>query len=448
VPVSTFTMDTLVFDCQRMRMRLTAQQKGLTYHWVISENTIVMLNTSVTDDVLEYEVLRAGTSINLAVSLDTKNIANCESTTTTQSVVVPQKDVINASFTVTPASQSLPASTIYITNTTLPGSWNFEWDFGDGNQSTTSATTLQHTYATYGTYNIKLTVKNNVCVETQSNTVTILAIPPEVDFSYDPASGCAPLTVKFTNLSRFAEPDGYLWRFGDGQATSHAIHPTYTYFEPGQYTVSLSATNITGEVVTETKQRIIEVYAKPSAQFETKPRLLYIPGGILYTKNNSFDAGRFLWDFGDGETSDLVEPQHLYKEEGVYDISLIAISQNNCSDTARVQHAVMVQKGGQILVPNAFSPNLAGAPGGGQGGSNSDGKNDVFLPLMRGVTQFEMLVFDRWGELLFESQDPHTGWNGYYNGKLCAQDVYVYKITAQYENGETVVRTGDINLIR
>ena len=67
---------------------------------------------------------------------------------------------------------------------------------------------------------------------------------------------------------------------------------------------------------------------------------------------------------------------------------------------------------------------------------------------MRGVTQFEMLVFNRWGELLFQSQDPQVGWDGYFNGKLCAQDVYVFKVTAQYENGERVVRTGDINLIR
>ena len=78
----------------------------------------------------------------------------------------------------------------------------------------------------------------------------------------------------------------------------------------------------------------------------------------------------------------------------------------------------------------------------------SDGKNDIFLPVMRGVTQFEMLVFDRWGELLFESRDPQVGWDGYYQGKLCAQDVYMYKVIAQYDNGQRVVRTGDINLIR
>ena len=447
VPVSNFLMDTLIFDCQRMRLQFNAQQQGLQYHWVISENSVMMLNTTGTSAVLEYEVLRSSADINLSVSLDTKNIANCASNLSIQSVVVPQKDLINAGFTAAPTSQSLPSSTVFITNTTNPGPWTYLWEFGDGVTSASNSNSLQHTYSMYGVYSIKLTVKNNVCLETQVKTITIRAIPPIVDFSYNPSSGCQPLTVTFTNLSLFAEPDTYVWKFGDGQATSKAIHPTYTYFEPGKYTVSLSASNITGQVVTVTKQMIIEVFAKPSAQFETKPKLIYLPGGILYTKNNSFDAGRFLWDFGDGSTSDEFEPQHAYQNEGVYTISLIAISPNNCTDTTAVKNAAMAQNGGQLLVPNAFSPNTSGAGSSG-GGGPGDGKNDVFLPLMRGVTQFEMLVFNRWGELLFQSQDAQLGWDGYYQGKLCAQDVYMYKITALYGNGERVVRTGDINLIR
>jgi gliding motility-associated-like protein len=67
---------------------------------------------------------------------------------------------------------------------------------------------------------------------------------------------------------------------------------------------------------------------------------------------------------------------------------------------------------------------------------------------MRGVTEFHMMVFNRWGELLFESNSADTGWDGYYEGKLCQQDVYVYKIVAKYESGDTVTRVGDIHLIR
>ena len=104
-------------------------------------------------------------------------------------------------------------------------------------------------------------------------------------------------------------------------------------------------------------------------------------------------------------------------------------------------NSVRVQKGSQLLIPNAFSPGLGGSGSG-------DGRNDYFLPLMRGVSEFQMLVFNRWGELLFETKNAEVGWDGYYKGKLCPQDVYVYKITAKYENGNMITRVGDIHLIR
>jgi gliding motility-associated-like protein len=445
VPSSAFVMDTLIFDCQRMRLSLSATQKGLEYHWVIAENGVTLLNSTNSADVIEYEVVRGTVDLNLSVQLDTRNPFNCTSAVTTQGIVVPARDLINASFTATPITQTLPSSTVFITNATNPGPWSYLWDFGDGVTSTDPSPTLQHTYATYGTYVITLTVTNNVCMETATQSVTVNPIAPTIDFSADPLQGCAPLTVNFTNLSQFADPNTFVWRFGDGQAISNAIDPVYTYYEPGTYTVQLSGSNATGQVVTETKTAYIIVSARPRAEFELKPIVLYIPGGVLFTKNTSFGAGRFLWDFGDGTTSEEFEPQHTYATTGNYDVTLIALSPDNCADTTRQVKAVSVQQGGTLLVPNAFSPSTAGGSGGSQGGG---GKNDVFLPLMIGVTQFEMLVFNRWGELLFQTTDQTVGWDGYYKGQLCPQDVYVYKITAQYDNGERVVRTGDINLIR
>ncbi len=100
--------------------------------------------------------------------------------------------------------------------------------------------------------------------------------------------------------------------------------------------------------------------------------------------------------------------------------------------------------GGQILFPNAFSP--GSAEGGGSHGG--DGKNDTFLPVMKGITEFEMLIFNRWGDLLFKTTDINYGWDGTYNGKPCQQDVYMYKLTAILESGEKLVRVGDVNLIR
>lgn len=447
-PTSNFDIDTLQFDCELMRLQLEANQKGLAnYHWTVRENGIVVSDINSINDELNYELSRpafGSADVTVQFNLETRNFANCTSPVSSDVVVIPARDDINTSFTASPTSQSLPNATVTIVNTTNPGPWTYKWDFGDGSTSTDPGVS-SHTYATYGTYNIKLTVTNGVCVETAMETITILAIPPIVDFSYDPASGCAPLTVNFTNLSQFAEPDKYQWEFGQGQATSKAINPAYTYFEPGKYTVSLSASNATGTVVNETKEMIIEVFPRPSAQFDIKPKLVYIPGGILYTKNQSLQATHYEWDFGDGTISLSPQPQHIYSEVGKYDIQLIAYNQFGCADTTKLESIVNVEIGGQVLIPNAFSPNLSGATG---GNDPSNGKNDVFLPITRGVVEFEMMVFNRWGELMFRSTDPNIGWDGYYNGKLCQQDVYMYKLSALYENGERIVRVGDVNLIR
>ncbi len=448
VPTSQFLLDTLQLDCDIMKVRATAVQKGLpSYHWVIDENNITVLNTRTPQEIVEFTFNRllAGNS-SASISLDTENFANCQSSVSSRAFQVPQKDVINTSFTVTPLNQTLPASTVTIANTTNVGSWTYRWDFGDQTTSTDPAI-ASHTYATYGTYEISLTVKSQFCEENFKQSITINAIPPQVDFSFDPPAGCVPLQVTFTNLTRFADSRTYQWDFGDG-STSNEANPVHVYSRADTYTVSLSASNVTGQKITATKPNAIQVYPRPTAGFDVKPRLIYIPGGTLYTSNLSFDASRFVWDFGDGTFSSSEEPEHQYTSEGVYTIKLEATNQFDCVDSAKLVNVVQVKKGGQVLVPNAFSPSGFGGSGGGSGGGAGDGKNDVFLPLMRGVTEFELLIFNRWGELLFESRDATRGWDGYYNGKLCQQDVYMYKLTARFENGENVVRVGDINLIR
>jgi gliding motility-associated-like protein len=452
VPTSLFIIDTLQFDCQQVKVRLTAIQKGLPfYHWVITENAIPVLNTTSAEDQLERIFTRPASSaadLPVQFSLDTKNFANCASPVSSTSIVVPKQENINASFTATPATQTLPNSTVTINNNTNTGPWQYLWDFGDQTASTDPSIT-SHTFATYGTYTISLTVTSKYCEEKAVQTITILAIPPVVDFSYDPPNGCVSLRVDFTNLSKYADESTYRWDFGDGTTPSQEVNPMHVYGRAGTYTVTLSASNSTGQRVTETKQRIIQVYPRPKASFDVKPTLLYIPGGILYTSNLSFDASTFAWDFGDNTFSSDPQPEHRYTNEGTYTIRLKAFNQFGCADSTKLENVVKVQKGGQVLVPNAFSPNLSGSIGSvGGGGSMSDGKNDVFLPVMRGITQFELLIFDRWGELLFESRDPARGWDGYFNGKLCQQDVYMYKLTASFETGETVVRVGDVNLIR
>lgn len=444
VPLSDFSIDTVSYACDRILLALDAAQTGLSeYVWNISINGVLVYSSTTDGAHLEYEITRS-TSIDqdVTIELNTRNLANCASNVTTKSIVANRTDNLQASFTATPATQTLPASTVTLTHTNAIGPWQYAWDFGDGTTST-EPDPQSHTYATFGVYTITLTVSNGDCMQTLSRDVKINPIPPIVDFDYFPPEGCAPHTVSFVNESLYADPTTYFWKFGASEGTSRATDPTYTYQEPGVYSVTLSATNELGDTVSLTKELIIEVLANPVAKFAVYPTTpLNIPGEVLYTQNRSLNASEYLWDFGDGFTSTDVEPQHKYTEEGVYSIGLIARNGNGCADTTVVASAVTTVKHGQLLIPNAFIPNKSGP------GSGNILNNEVFLPISEKVTTFQMMVFNRWGELMFESTNPEVGWDGYYKGRLCPQDVYIYRITVEYENGRKMTRTGDVNLLR
>ena len=444
VPSSDFTVDTVTFSCDRVLLGLHAAQKGLSeYEWNISINGVAVFASTAEGGDLQYEIQRSGTTDqNVTVSLSTTNLTNCKSASTTKTIFIGQSKEMNASFTASPATQTLPASTVSIVNTTNAGPWEYHWDFGDGTTAE-GPVVSDHTYETFGDYTITLTVSSNDCVETFSREVRINPIPPVLAFDYFPPTGCAPHTVTFINRSKYADPATYRWKFGTNEGTSRAVDPTYTYQQPGLYSVSLSATNELGDTVSLTRELIIEVMENPVAQFAVYPRTtLNIPGEALYTDNRSRNATEYLWDFGDGTTSTDPEPQHNYTKEGTFTVSLIARNGNGCADTTVLVSAVRTVNHGQLLIPNAFIPNQMGP------GSANVHNNEVFLPLVQNVTKFQMLVFNRWGELMFESTNPESGWDGYHKGHLCPQDVYIYRITAEYENGRTITRTGDINLLR
>jgi len=175
----------------------------------------------------------------------------------------------------------------------------------------------------------------------------------------------------------------------------------------------------------------------------------------MFTSNLSRLADEFQWDFdGDGIfDSEDFEPSFKYSDPGIYDITLISLNTDTgCSDTTILEKAVTVVESGSSDVPNGFFPGsgIGGDSGGGGGGAG--GSNTSFLPRIKGVRDdgFMMQVFDRWGHLLFESNDKTVGWNGrhYNSGKLMPAGVYVYKLELVYLSGEQTTIVGDINLIR
>jgi gliding motility-associated-like protein len=212
------------------------------------------------------------------------------------------------------------------------------------------------------------------------------------------------------------------------------------------YTVKLSANNITGVAQEEEKVQYIRVFDTPQADFSVRRGFEKVfTGERVEFSNSSTSANQYLWDFGDGNESSEFEPVHIYADSGIYDIQLVAInSSTGCTDTLLKRAQVLVVGGGEVTVPNAFTPSR-----GGQGTSSTDAqRNDFFLPQARGVSQYDLKIYNRWGELLFESKDQQQGWDGYYKGELMPMGVYVYRLELLYENGRREVKLGDVTLIR
>ena len=318
------------------------------------------------------------------------------------------------------------------------GYWSYQWDFGDGTSSNMEDP-APHTYNTWGVYNIWLRAATPHCSDSVSHSIRIVPTAPIAAF--DTVIGdCEPYTVQFHNQSVYG--DTYLWEFDDG-TTSTEFEPVHTFQEYGYYNVKLT---VTGQGGTEYVYREVEVYRMPHVNFRVEPTLVMLPDDEIRLFNLSTYGFEYLWDFGDGSTSTEENPRHLYTAVGQYDISLDVWTEHGCTDRMVIEDAVTVEGEGYILFPNAFKPDLGG-PNGGYYDLTAQEKNNIFHPFWKGVAEYHLEIYTRWGEKYFYSDDVNIGWDGYNKGHLCMQDVYVFKCWGVFVNGELFNVKGDVTLI-
>lgn len=280
----------------------------------------------------------------------------------------------------------------------------------------------------------------DACASSKTETISIQVNPlPESSFVTDIQSGCLPLTVNFTAQEQ-VNIQSYQWDFGDGQASNVALdfEPTHIYTDPGVFHVALTAITDKGCSFTNFDAYYIAAHPTPTANFfaeeETVSELSPIITFINYSKNNE----RNLWDFGDGHTSTDINPTHSFpnfKQES-YEVKLVAISHDNCKDSTNVR--IKVRSEHTFYAPTAFSP-------------DGSGHNESFIVKGNQINpnDFKMLIYDRWGELIFETDKLNTGWTG--EGKtsnISPIGVYswlvIYKDLQQNEHQES----GTVTLIR
>jgi len=228
----------------------------------------------------------------------------------------------------------------------------------------------------------------------------------------------------------------------------------YTYFDPGTFPVSL---RVNGPGGTQTFKTTLEVYPTPILNFSYTPDSVYVNDKPIKFFNLSGYGDNYIWNFGDydeetGEegqdnTSTEFEPVHVYHTLGLKDITLIGSNQF-CSDTLFVEEAVLVRPAGKFIFPNVFRPDPSGPANPKWDKNNPSTVNSVFFPgVIDQVLEYHLYVYNRWGEQIFATDDITIGWNGYINGEIAKQGVYIWKVSGKYTNGKNFQEAGDVTLL-
>lgn len=269
------------------------------------------------------------------------------------------------------------------------------------------------TYPDSGYYPVTVTVQDFGCTESYTDTLYVYPVPV-IGFSYPQQLACQPYTITFSDTTLSWSPVSYLWDFGDGE-TSTLAHPTHTYADTGVYDITLTIEVDTVCITTQTLvvPGAIHVFPSPFAQVYVTTQMQSILTPVVGVQDMAQGHIDQVIYFDDGAYTSLAYAEHYYQDTGVFNITQWVINEFGCTDTA--VNPVYIKPNTSVYVPNAFTP-------------NGDGLNEIFLPLVRDVRSYEAWIFNRWGEIIWYTTDPLSGWDGRSKGKLMQQDVYVYKI--------------------
>ncbi|MCF8256995.1 MAG: PKD domain-containing protein [Flavobacteriales bacterium] len=308
----------------------------------------------------------------------------------------------------------------------------WEWDFGDA--QTMQTLDASHTYAAFGTYSVTLTAESDSgCSATGIIQVDVYPNPVPVITVLVP-EGCEPLTVPM--LSNSSIPQGSIvthdWDFGDGNLGNGASL-THVYQDTlGTFDLTLTVTSNQGCVSTMTATGAVTVNVTPVADFGQNAITLSMLDPLLVLTDLSQDALLHGWTFGDGSTSALPSPQHRYSDPGEYDITL-TVRNGDCMDTR--QSKIIVEPLFTFYIPNAFTP-------------DANNRNERFFAQGEGYEFYEMVIYDRWGEVIYQGVDAADGWDGSCKGKQVPLGAYIYNITVKDLTGEVHEFTGKVMLVR
>jgi PKD repeat protein len=294
--------------------------------------------------------------------------------TTTQQVVISTQpnQPPTAAFNANPSATTVGSAILFNGSASSdPDGWivSYAWQYGD--VATGSGATVQHAYATAGTYTVRLTVTDNDgATGTTTRQVVISAQPnqpPTAAFNSSPSSTTVGSAISF-NGSASSDPDGwivsYTWQYGDG-ATGSGAAVQHAYAAAGTYTVRLTVTDNGGATGTTTRQVVISAQPNqpPTAAFNSSPSSTTVGSSILFNGSASSDPDGWIvsyaWNFGDGTTGSGVSAQHAYAVAGTYTVRLTVTDDDGATGT--ITHQVLIEAGtpptgdGEWVSPSGYS---------------------------------------------------------------------------------------------
>ncbi len=315
------------------------------------------------------------------------------------------------------------------------GDGNYVYDWGNGQVTTSNTLNISPLVSTDYTV-----IVSDGCT-TPRDTVTITAsvsAMPEVHITRTPYTGCSPLSVVFDNNTENMTYT-YYWEFADFESGTNNYsdlkRPTHVFNETGDYDVMAVVSTVMG--CKDSAWISVKVHEGPIAEFNAFPWSTGLFEPEIDFVDASVGAIAWEWQFGDGGTSGGQNTTHTYLDQGEFPVTLTVYSQQGCVDT--ITKNIEIVDDHRIYFPNAI--NLR-SPG-----------NDEFYPIGVGVDEdnYQMTIYNRWGEMIFQTRDWYTHWQGRYDmdkGDYVPQGVYTYVVKLRDKYGKDYTYAGTVTVFK
>lgn len=323
-----------------------------------------------------------------------------------------------------------------LTGSTVSNNWDLT---GNGVFDENNLDEFTYDFGAPGTYEVNLVVHDTLpCFYTDSLSQTIVIPEPTfVEASFEsPASGCVPHEVQLSP-ENVQDGSSYTWIIDNETQTSQGAQTLdYTFSEIGTHNIKLIVSDDLSCNLIDSIEHNIEVYETPNASFTyDAPAFIYTIHNIQFTYAGDLAAPYlFQWDLGNGDTSSSAAFVYSFPEQGSFEVCLtVTDPETGCNDeTCQI---LVIASPSYIEVPTAFSP-------------NGDGFNDTFKVFSNKVELFHLRIYNRWGQLIFETMDTNEAWDGTVNGEQQNIDVYTVIVDVTLESTEPQTIGGNLTLIR